>query len=60
MTVQEAEELIRQAENNADMTEDDEFELTEALTFLINETHDPRYMMPLGGSTMKKGSSISR
>lgn len=34
---------------NPNLTEEDKFEMTEALSFLINERHDPGDMMYLGG-----------
>ena len=49
MTVKEAEKLLKKAYSNGNLTEEDKFELTEALAFLIEETHDPEYMMNLGG-----------
>lgn len=49
MTIREAEKLVKSAYSNGNLTEEDKFELTETLTFLIEETHDPEYMMNLGG-----------
>ena len=49
MTVREAEKLLKKAYSNGNLTEEDKFELTEALAYLIEETHDPEYMMNLGG-----------
>lgn len=49
MTIREAEKLLKRAYSNGNLTEDEKFELTEALSFLIEETHDPEYMMSLGG-----------
>ena len=55
MTVREAEKLLKSAYSNGNLTEEDKFELTEALTFLIEETHDPEYMMNLGGIYYEDG-----
>ena len=49
MTVREAEKILRKAYGDGNLTEEGKFELTEALVFLIEETHDPEYMMNLGG-----------
>lgn len=49
MTISEAKHIVWDFEELSDPTEDDIFMFTEALGFLINETHDPRYMMHLGG-----------
>lgn len=49
MTIREAKKLLRSAYSNGNLTEEEKFELTEALSFLIRETHDPEYMMNLGG-----------
>ena len=55
MTVSEAEKLLKSAYTNGNLTEEDKFELTEALTLLIEETHDPEYMMNLGGIYYEDG-----
>ncbi len=49
MTITEALKIIRTLGGKNNFTEDEEFEYTEALSFMINETADPRYMMELGG-----------
>ena len=49
MTIAEANKIIRELECKNNLTEDEEFEYTEALGFMIKTTADPRYMMALGG-----------
>ena len=49
MTVEEAIRIIHSLGRKNKFTEDEEFEYTEALEFMIKETADPRYMMELGG-----------
>ncbi len=49
MTVDEAYRMIDSFWDSQVHTEDDEFEYTEALTFLIEEQKDPCRMMQLGG-----------
>ena len=49
MTVADAIRIIGELESRNNLTEEEEFEYTEALGFMITETADPRYMMSLGG-----------
>ena len=49
MTVNEARKLVRRFYTNQMPTDDDVFVFTEALNFLIEEEHNPRDMMELGG-----------
>lgn len=49
MTISEAKHIVWDFEELVTPTEDDIFMYTEALSFLIKETKDPRYMMDLGG-----------
>lgn len=49
MTIEEARRIIHTLGRKNNFTEDEEFEFTEALEFMIKETADPRYMMELGG-----------
>lgn len=49
MTIKEAQKIISSLGGKNNLTDDEEFEYTEALSFLIQETADPRYMMELGG-----------
>ena len=49
MTIEEANKIITRLERKNNLTEDEEFEYTEALGFMIKTTADPRYMMQLGG-----------
>ena len=49
MTVADAIRIIGELESRNNLTEEEEFEYTEALGFMIAETADPRYMMSLGG-----------
>ena len=49
MTVREAQQIQNSFYRKSNPSEDDVFLFTEAMTFLINETQDPVYMMRLGG-----------
>ncbi|MCF0141578.1 MAG: sel1 repeat family protein [Mogibacterium sp.] len=49
MTVMEAQRIINKYYNISNPSEEDQFEFIEALEYLIHETHDPEYMMRLGG-----------
>lgn len=49
MTIDEAYKMIDSYRDSQVPDEDAEFEYVEALTFLIEEQHDPRRMMQLGG-----------
>ena len=49
MTFSEAIRLGNSFYRKSNPTEDDVFMFTEAMEFLINETHNPMYMMQLGG-----------
>lgn len=49
MTVSEAKQIQRSFYRIDNPTQDDVFIFTEAMDFLINQTHDPLYMMELGG-----------
>lgn len=49
MTIADAIKIIGTLESRNNLSEDEEFEYTEALGFMISETADPRYMMQLGG-----------
>ncbi len=49
MTVSEAHGIAREYYNISVPTEEDDFRFTEALSFLLEETKDPRCMMELGG-----------
>ena len=49
MTINEAHKMCRDYYDLSNPTEEDDFLLTEALSFLISETHDARYMCELGG-----------
>lgn len=49
MTEREAMQIIRSFEAKSAPGEDEAFLYTEALRFLIDKNHDPRYMLVLGG-----------
>lgn len=49
MTIKEARKIIDKYELKSVLSQDEEFMLTEAFDFLIEKTHDPRYMVRLGG-----------
>ena len=49
MTIEEATRICRQFYALGNPGEDDRFLFTEAMQYLIEQTHDPRYMMALGG-----------
>ncbi len=49
MTKSSAESIVRAFYNIKTPDENDEFAFTEAMSFLINETKDPEYMLDLGG-----------
>ena len=49
MTVKEAKEIVSLFDENRNPSEEERFTFTEALKFLIEELHDPRDMMWLGG-----------
>ncbi|MCR4791781.1 MAG: sel1 repeat family protein [Lachnospiraceae bacterium] len=49
MTVKEARKIVQSFDERKKVTEDDVFMFTEAMNFLIEEEHDPRDMMWLGG-----------
>ena len=49
MTVREAREIVRRFDERKKLTDEDVFMFTEAMSFLVNELHDPRDMMHLGG-----------
>ena len=49
MTIREAQQVQNSFYRISNPTENDEFLFTEAMTFLINETHDSQCMMQLGG-----------
>lgn len=49
MTIREAKDIIDRYELKSVMTPDEEFLLTEAFNYIIEETKDTRYMVRLGG-----------
>ncbi|MCR5268522.1 MAG: hypothetical protein K6E16_08400, partial [Lachnospiraceae bacterium] len=49
MTIREARNIARAFERNHNATDDDVFQFTEAMNYLIEELHDPADMMYLGG-----------
>lgn len=49
MTVKEARKIVESFDENQNITEEDVFMFTEAMNFLIEEEHNPRDMMYLGG-----------
>ena len=49
MTTQQARALVAQFDENKKITPEDEFVFVEAMNFLIEEEHNPRDMMWLGG-----------
>ena len=49
MTIQQARALVAQFDENKKITPEDEFVFVEAMNFLIEEEHNPRDMMLLGG-----------
>ena len=49
MTVREAQKTVRRLSADPNISEENQFELNEALAFLIEELHDPADMMHLGG-----------
>jgi len=49
MTIKEAEQMIIDAYSNYSLPEENKMMLIEALEYLIEETHDPKHMMHLGG-----------
>jgi len=49
MTIAEAKKIAQEFDENRKPSEDDIFMFTEAMHFLIEELHDPRDMMYLGG-----------
>lgn len=49
MDIEHAKKIVYEFGGIPEPDEDDVFMYTEALDFLIHETHDPRYMMQLGG-----------
>lgn len=49
MTIREAREIVRRFDERKKLTDEDVFMFTEAMSFLVNELHDPRDMMHLGG-----------
>lgn len=49
MTITEAQNILQNLFGKEPLTEDEEFMYIEALEYLINETHDPDYMVELGG-----------
>lgn len=49
MDISQAKQILYDFRNNPEPSEDDVFMYTEALGYLIHETHDPRYMIELGG-----------
>ncbi len=59
MTIEEANKIITRLERKNNLTEDEEFEYTEALGFMIKTTADPRYMMQLGGYYYGQKTCIS-
>lgn len=54
MTVGEAKKIVQEFDENRKPSEDDIFMFTEALNYLIEELHDPRDMMYLGGYYYEK------
>lgn len=49
MTVKEARDIVRKYGRKPNPTDEEQFMFTEAMGFLIEEEHDPDYMMWLGG-----------
>ena len=49
MTVKEAKKIVQNFDENHSLSEEDVFMFTEAMNFLIDELHNPRDMMYLGG-----------
>lgn len=49
MTVKEARKIVESFDENKNLTEEDVFMFTEAMNFLIEEEHNPKDMMYLGG-----------
>ena len=49
MNISEAKQIINDFNDRASHTEEESFLYTEALQFLINETHETRYITELGG-----------
>lgn len=49
MTIEEALEYIDNYDENENTSDDEEFQYIECLKFMIEETHDSKYMMWLGG-----------
>ena len=49
MTEKEARKIVAAFDENQNLSEEDVFMFTEAMDFLIEENHDPRDMMYLGG-----------
>ncbi|MCR4653968.1 MAG: hypothetical protein K5744_09820 [Eubacterium sp.] len=49
MTVEEARKIVEAFDENHNPSEEDVFMFTEAMNFLIEENHNPRDMMHLGG-----------
>ena len=49
MSVDEARRIVENFNENHSLTDEERFEFTEAMKFLIDELHDPRDMMWLGG-----------
>ena len=54
MTINEAHNICREYYQLPNPGEDDDFMLTEALGFLIRETHEAGYMCELGGFYYEK------
>ena len=54
MTINEALKNVRDLAYQSNLTEDEEFIFTESLSFLIEKTNDPKYMMELGGYYYEK------
>ena len=54
MTINEAVKNVRDLAYQSNLTEDEEFIFTESLSFLIEKTNDPKYMMELGGYYYEK------
>lgn len=49
MNITEAKKIVNELEWKSNLSQDEEFLLTEAFDFLIEKTHDTRWMVGLGG-----------
>lgn len=49
MTIREAKDIYRKYSSKSVLTDDEEFLLTEAMKYLVEETKDTRWMVELGG-----------